>query len=161
MFDACRPASVHACSNAFVRDYKSSKGKRIDLDMNQSQNIQEALQRLEAEEGELVRRVEERKAELKLDLKVLRQLRKNMAGLSGCEASQSRPTLSDEAAREFIRRAIRKSGPQMRGDLQRDLVAFANSQGCTGTGAHLVLARVIKSPEFDVHGDRVALSDIN
>lgn len=111
------------------------------------QSLREQETLLQAERVTLREKVRETDTRLK-------QVRSSIKAL----ADVPRPVLSDADAEAFVVSRVEAEGQAAKPDLQQALLEHAKSLGCSGTGLHLVLRRVLKSERFDVRGEQVKLA---
>lgn len=110
-----------------------------------SDGVDDVIRALEAEETRIIEEIEDNKRQgsrLKAELK---RVQLSLAALTGTSASKA--SLQDADALQLVAKAL-IDGPRSASELGNQLLAHAKASGLSGTGVHLVLARVLKNPRF-------------
>ena len=121
-------------------------------------NIDEILAKLREEDASLAHQEERCKAELRSIRGERKKLRSSIATLSPDKPAKE--PLPEGKVKEAMVATLEQRAPLSRDLLCRAVVDHAKASGCSGTGVHLVVARLVRSAPFqeDEAGVRLAES---
>ena len=121
-------------------------------------NIDEILAKLREEDESLARQEEQCKLELRSVRSERLSVRKSIASLS--PKNPAKESLPEGKVKEAMVATLEQRAPLSRDLLCRAVVDHAKASGCSGTGVHLVVARLLRSAPFqeDEAGVRLAES---
>ena len=121
-------------------------------------NYDEILAKLRKEEASLAHQEEQCKAELRSIRRERKKVRNSISTLSPDEPAKE--PLPEDEVKEAMVATLEQRAPRSRDLLCRAVVDHAKASGCSGTGVHLVVARLVRSAPFqeDEAGVRLAES---
>lgn len=119
---------------------------------SRSEALEKVFQGLKAEEHRLEQELAETQSREKSLVTELKKVRSALQALGDREKpldESAKGTMNIARVKEVVLRALSASAPMSLEALKAEVLKAAKAQGCSGTGLHQVLRRVLQDPSFE------------